>query len=718
MIKKMRIIIIFTFALLSVFVITLSNHSVLAKEEESSKEQEFFLDSSLFTHMDDDTIYDQGEVDLSNFNLKLQNAYLELYTNNSNGSLRIRNKQTGYIWASDILNIDDYGFNNAVKKRLSSSFKVLYRNEEGNVKDVYAADTNAKLTEAVSGNTLSVNVTLDKADIKFKYEISLNDHSVDVVIKASEIEESGANRLTAITMFPYLGAVYKDNIPGYIFLPSGSGALVRYSTTSPITSTYSAKFYGTDANITKNTENEVLSLPIYGICHGINQNAMLVNIKSGEAFATFTYSPANIEQGFNFIYTTFNTREIYYLSIPGSDQILMIPEANYNVDIKMEYTILSGDEANYLGMAEAYRSSLLEDGILSRDENNKSIDVQIEAFGRDYEKGLIFKKYKNMTTTKDIIHINEDLVSGGVNNIFYTLRAFNKKGYSNQSVKNYQFDAKLGKMKDLHDLEAYFYYNPVESYNSKKSYPNKVLVNLYNEKNYIAVEKNKYKFYANAKDIMKYTLKAVDKYDGRIALDGIGYRLYGDKNNKLTRSEMLENYSNLLGDTKLPMYKPNYYFLANTSKYLNMPLYSERSRFVTDSVPFLEILLKGYIDYYSPYLNFSSNIDLDILKCIEYGVNPAYLISKQPSYLLSNTLSSDYYATYYDSVANMIKEEYLMISEALNQVSGSTIENRLIVAEGVSVVKYSNGKTIIVNYTNNDYTYEGNLVKARSYKVA
>ena len=717
MIKKMRTIIIITFALLSVFVITLSQNRVLAKEEDNTNDAEFFLDSSLFTHMDDETVYDQGEVDLTSFNLKLQNANLELYTNSSNGSLRIKNRQTGYIWTSDILNIDDYGFNNAVKKRLSSSFKVLYRNEEGNVKDVYAADTNAKLTESVSGNVLTVNVTLDKADIKFSYVITLKDHSIDVVVRADAIEESGANRLTAITMFPYLGAVYKDNIPGYIFLPSGSGALVRYKATSPITSTYSAKFYGTDANITKNTENEILSLPIYGVCHGINQNAMLVNVKSGEAFATLTYSPANIEQGFNFIYTTFNTREIYYLSIPGSDQILMIPETNYDVDIEMEYTFLSGDEANYLGMAEAYRESLLEDGIISRNEK-KDVDVQIEAFGRDYEKGLIFKKFKNMTTTKDIIHINDDLASGGVNNVFYTLRAFNKKGYSNQSVKNYHFDGRLGSMHDLKDLEAYFYYNPVESYNSKKSYPSKVLVNLYNEKNYIAVEKNKYKFYANAKDVMKYTLKAVDKYDGRIALDGIGYRLYGDKNNKLTRSEMLENYSNLLGNAKLPMYKPNYYFLANTSKYLNMPLYSERSRFVTDSVPFLEILFKGYIDYYSPYLNFSSNIDLDVLKCIEYGVNPAYLISKQPSYLLSNTLSSDYYATYYDSVASMIKEEYLMISEALNQVSGATIEDRLIVAEGVSVVKYSNGKNIIVNYTNNDYTYEGNLVKARNYKVA
>ena len=718
MIKKLRIIVFFVFIISLVCFIALNNNKVKAKEEVGADSSEFFIDSSLFTHMDDDTAYNQGAVDLSDFDSKLENSHLELFYNKSNGAIRILNKDTSYVWASDILNIDDYNFNNAVKKRLTSAFKVLYRNEEGNVKDIYAADTNAKLSESVSGNKLTVNVLLDKADIRFSYEITLNDYSIDVLIKASEISETGANKLTAITMFPYLGAVYKDNIPGYVFLPSGSGALVRYSSTSPITSTYSAKFYGTDANISKNTENEVLSLPIYGLCHGVNQNAMLVNIKSGEAFSTLTYSPANIDQGFNFIYTTFNTREIYYLSIPGSDQILMIPENNYDVDMEIEYTFLSDDKANYLGMAEAYRNTLIEERILQRNNEQRPIDVQIEAFGRDYEKGLIFKKYKNMTTTKDIIHINEDLEEGGVNNIFYTLRAFNKKGYSNQSVNNYKFDSKLGKMHDLKDLEAYFYYNPVESYNSKKSYPNKVLVNLYNEKNYIAVETNKYKFYANAKDVVKYTLKAVDKYDGRIAIDGIGYRLYGDKNNKLTRSEMLETFSNLLGENKLPMYKPNYYFLANTSKYLNMPLYSERTRFVTDSVPFLEILLKGYIDYYSHYLNFSSNIDLDVLKCIEYGVSPAYLISKQPSYLLSNTLSSDYYATYYESVADMIKEQYLMISSVLNQVSGATIVSRIIPSEGISVVDYSNGKRIVVNYTNNEYNYEGLLVNARSYKVA
>ena len=710
--KKICLILLFFSLMMFTCLIASSNSLVYASGDSTS---DFFVDSSLFTHTEEDTVYNQPVIDMTDFEKKLDNGKLEVYFNSSTAAIRVKNLDTGYIWTSDVPNLDPETTTNVVFKRETSAFRLLYRNADGAVKEAYAQDSVPSAT--VSGNTLKVRISLNRFNLKFTYTIELKDDSIEFLLKDEDIEESGDNKITSISLYSYFGHAYKDDIPGYIFLPLGSGALVRYSETSPITSTYVANFYGTDANITKNTESEVLSLPIYGVCHGANQNAMLVNIKNGEAFANLTYSPANIDQGFNYIYPTFYLREVYTMSIPGSDQITIIPEEFYKEDINIKYTFLSSNEANYMGMAKAYQKELVSDGILEKNTDTGSIDLNIEAFGRDYEKGLIFKKYHNMTTTKDIIDINKELGENGINDVFYTLRAFNKKGYSNQNVKNYKFDRRLGSMHDLKDLEAYFYYNPVESYNAKKSYPSKVLVNLFNEKHYLAVEANKYKFYANVSDVQKYTLKAVGKYDNNIALDGIGYRLYGDKNNKLTRSEVLDSYKELLGDRKIPMYKPNYYFLANTSKYLNMPLYSERTRFVTDSVPFLQVVLKGYIDYYSPYLNFSSNIDLDVLKCIEYGVNPSYLITKQPSYLLSNTLSSNFYATHYESVSEMIIEEYKEISAVLNQVKGSTITDRIIPLEGISVVTYSNGKKVIVNYTNNQYTYEGTLVDAKSYKV-
>ena len=719
--KKIIFLALTCFALVFSFVLLFDVITLASEPSEYeytiNTDNDFFIDSSLFTHMDDETIVDQGEVELTNFTKRLENSKIVLYSNSKNGAIRVLNKETNYYWCSDILNIDDYKFNNAIKRRLTSSFRIIYRDEKNNVQDLYTADNKVDLDQYVEDDVLVNDVYIESAGIAFTYYISLDDNKFIVNLDHKSIEEESTNKFNSICFFPYLGASYKNNIPGYFFIPSGSGALIRFNESSPISAKYEASFYGVDANQKNNSEGEVLSLPIFGYTHGANQNAILANVTSGAAFGSIVYSPSNVDQGFNVLYSTFSLREPYVMQIPGSDKLTVVPDEYYKEDVTIEYTVLSNDEANYVGMAKAYQEYLLDNNELTKEDVGQGdIKLNIEAFGSDYSKGLIFKKYYNMTTTKNLLNINEDLNNANIKNIMYTLRAFNKGGYSGQSVKNYKFNRKLGSLNDLKDLEYYFYYNPIESYNSKKSFPGKVLVNLVNEKSYIFVDSNKYKFYSNVKAVLQYTNKALNKYDN-IAIDGLGYRLYGDNNNEYDRYQVLNEYKKLLGDRKVLLYKPNSYLFKNTKSYLNMPLYSERSRFATDSVPFLEIVLKGYISYYSTFLNFSSNIDLDVLKCIEYGVNPSYLITEKQSYLLSDTLSNNYYATYYGNLSSMIKGQYMYINNVLKEVNGASIDDRIIVCEGVSVVKYSNGKEIVVNYTNDSYTYNGVLVSGKSAKV-
>ena len=745
---KKRIIVISLLCILF-FGSLLSILSMVAKEDNSEeqtpiKETEFFLDSPLFTHLDDKTPYAQDEVDLSGFTKKLEKdgSNLVLYSNKSTGAIRIFNKETNFYWCSDIYDINSLdsegnpkyaGLTKKQAREMSSAFTILYYNNDlANKSSVYSSDNKAiTLTEKVndSKDILTVNVSFVNKDTsgnitcsaKFSYEIKLLESSIDVIIHYDSLEEENM-KILSITLFPFLGSAYGDSIPGYIFYPSGSGALIRYEKTYPITSTYEATFFGSDANMANNEEADILSMPIYGVVHGVDQNAMFVEINGGAAFTRLSFAPANKNSGFNNIYPTFRWRENYYIKIPGSDQIEMIPDDIYKQDISIRYNFLSNSDANYIGMAKIYQNHLLENGDLSlmpRDDKN-DISLEIEAFGRDYERGLIFKRYKNMTTISDILNINAYIEDAGISNTFYVLRAFNRGGYSDQSVSNYKVDRSLGRLSKLDDLESYIYYNPIESYNTKKSFPANTLINLLNEKSYIFVGKDKYKFYANVKAVEKYTTKAIkyyEDYECGIALDGIGYRLYGDKNNKLLRMDTMDIYSNLLGDSKIPLYKPNSYLLKNTSKYLNIPMYGDRYRFITDSVPFIQILLRGYVEYYSPYLNFSSNIDLDILRCIELGVNPAFLITSEPSYLLSGTLSSNYYATYFETTKAFIKSYYDYINQALKEVKNEQIVNREIVKEGISVVTYSNGKKIIVNYTNETYSYQGTSVPSLGYKV-
>jgi hypothetical protein len=107
-----------------------------------------------------------------------------------------------------------------------------------------------------------------------------------------------------------------------------------------------------------------------------------------------------------------------------------------------------------------------------------------------------------------------------------------------------------------------------------------------------------------------------------------------------------------------------------------------------------------------------------VLKCIEYGSNPAYLISYEESHLLSNTLSNHLYATHYGSNKDAMVSQINEITNALNGVIGKAIVSRDVLDAGVVVVTYSNDVKIYVNYTNSDYKVNDNVVvESMGYKV-
>ena len=132
--------------------------------------------------------------------------------------------------------------------------------------------------------------------------MSLDGNKLTVTLDHESIVEEGTNKINSISLFPYLGAAFKDTIPGYFFMTSGSGALIRFSETSPISGRYEASFFGVDANQQNNSEGEVLSMPVYGVSHGKNQNAVFANITSGASFRSLVYFPPSLDQNFNVLY--------------------------------------------------------------------------------------------------------------------------------------------------------------------------------------------------------------------------------------------------------------------------------------------------------------------------------------------------------------------------------------------------------------------------------
>ena len=678
---------------------------------EVSTDSSFMLDSPLFTQPEDEVEYKQ-ELGVSGFDKILENENFILYHNENRAySIRVKNKETGFIWSSNGSGkSSDNVFIVKVLDEKNEFLPDILPTEEDYVNIVPTVDKNS--------HKVTYSVTLPEDGIVFDYVIELTEDGMSLSLDNSSIKENEGKTLASITFFPYLGAVgVKPNketgerevtVPGYIVIPSGNGGLIRYGINPTINSIYSTAFYGTDLNYhNDNTKvGNTLSMPVYGMVHGVNQDGCLVEIKEGSSIATFNYEAAlyNGVSEYHKSYLTFNYRQRYNMKTSTSNFMMVSEKSNCNLNV--EYSFLSNEEANYVGIARKYQESLVDDGVLGNATLSNSTQMHVEVFGREYEEGLIRKKYVNMTTVNDVVDINTELEMNGVDNIVYTLKGYYKGGYSGSVPTNVNFEGSLGNLNKLENesIDYYLYYNPVETRGPRLQLPGYSLVNVYRNEYYLEEEADaKYTFFTDVKTIDEGIRKVSKKYDEKVAYDGVTQYLYGDFNNNYTRQDTLDLYGSILGDDMYPMYLPNAYLLKNTDKYLNMNLYHEKMKFITDSVPFTQIVLRGYVDLYSSYLNFSSNQDLDVLKCIEYGVYPAYLITEKASHELSNTLSNNLYATEYGRVKDKMINQYVMIKNVLDQVVGAQIVAREVLEVGVVEVSYSNGVSIVVDYNNMKY---------------
>ena len=204
----------------------------------------------------------------------------------------------------------------------------------------------------------------------------------------------------------------------------------------------------------KTDSSQLLSMPLFGMVHGVDKDACLVSIDSGDAFASFNYYPPMTETSNNHIsYLSFSLRQTYQLNINSGESITMVPTNHYDSDITFSYDFLSGSDANYVGLAKEYQKELYADGELKKQELKSSTGMHVEAFGREYENGLIMKKYYNMTTVSDLLDIDEALRQAGVSDVLYTLKGFYRGGYSASAPSKIKVDGALGNIGRLDDAE-------------------------------------------------------------------------------------------------------------------------------------------------------------------------------------------------------------------------------------------------------------------------
>ena len=682
-----------------------------------------------------------------------ENSKFNLYVCEDDLSLVVEDKATGHYMESSP-SYDDGANNKTWQAYLSSAIVITYiqGNTDTKQADLVKDNVNKKITYTDNGFEAVLYWTKYKFGVTLKVE--LTEDGLKATVPDSSIIENSDTYIGTLAIYPCMGVSYLDQKEGYMFIPDGNGALIYLEDNEKRFNTgYSSMIYGDDIGFTESTvanllwgryemlnDQNLTIAPVYGIAHTDDDLAYLAIVEDGAERATIEAQPNGVNVQYNRAYAKFLLRKRYTQPTSNnstSGSFHLVEADRSHSDLTVRFLFLTGEDANYCGMANAYRDYLLDRGDLVVQEDN-SYRTRIDFLGTEREEFLIGTKAVVMTTVEDIYGIYEDLAGVGVTDLFSLYKGWQKGGLYDLPITSYKADKNIGSTKELtqlikdaesKDISFYLYnealrINPDEQ-NATFNVVKKVNKKVFEESTYKEVYST-FRFLTPTRSntllnkfAKSYTKQGVDN----IALAGITNNLftYTYSNVPYTRFQAAGTYvkavEELDASTDLVMEEPFAYLWKNAKAFLDMPVYMSNYLYEDESVPFLSIVLKGVMPVYADYVNFEANKEEFFLKLIETGSYPSFYITKESAADLINTNSSDIYSSQYDVYKDEILQ-YTSELKAVNEaVAGAVITGHQILDNGVRIVTYSNGTQIYLNYSSAAQTVDGVSIDTMSYKV-
>ncbi|MCX7654276.1 MAG: DUF5696 domain-containing protein [Fervidobacterium sp.] len=683
---------------------------------------------------------------------------IELWADLKTSSLRIIDRRSGYIWGDVLVTDDAYNEMNDTWKSITKSIVLIeYFDERGISNVIGSADVSAEKSYKKVENGIDFRFSFKNIGISLVVSLRVDENKVIFQIKNKDIMESGKYSLASVIFVPFLGSTVADRIDGYIFVPDGPGALIRFSKPAHYLNWFEKRVYGKDYGIENlasvndlrsrrpndflREEPSVLT-PIFGIVHGVRQNAIFGVVTSGKEYSAIIAYPSGILSLYNWASAKFIYRQKYLQPTSRSGAGIQVAQKEMNkFDAELQISFLTGNDADYIGMAKYYRNNYLED-VLRGKVVDSDIPLAILFIGSDIKKEIVGYRTVRITTFKQIEEAIKDLKELGVRNLKVIIHGWQKGGVHGNKVSKLSFERSLGKISDIINLhkagkktgyDVYLMDNVTKVSEKQINLKNEVGINL--SQSIIFEERDNKElwlyrsYYTNIKLANQYVTEKITKLTkmgfSNFALYDFGSKLYGDLKygQEFTRSEALRLVKDTLAKISV---MSNSIYLTNSNDYtwkyingmLEMPMNCSQYLFETDTVPFLQIVLSGSMDYFAPFINNSFFSRNDVLKMIEYGALPSFILTAVDNYVIKDTPLWDYASTKFDDWKTKMVAVYNEVRSALKDVRGMRIVDRIVLEPGFVVVVYNNGYSILVNYTSRTYKLGHYKIKPQSWSVA
>ncbi len=683
---------------------------------------------------------------------------------NSSMGVTLNSKSTGEIWGTIPTDggeeqVDELGMPIKKHPQVESILIVDYIDAETNTEKTLVSYSGSVRDGRVRcekiDNGMRVEFYFDSAEFMIPVDYILNDDSLSIAIDPTKIQE-GKNQIVQISLAPYCCSVKNDTENSYLFIPDGSGALIDVYSRSNQGITYSKQVYGADLcikEIVSASQQIDIKMPVFGAKN--DTTATFAIIEQGAENAWIEARVGATSTGYSSVYATFQMRGYtnHTAELFSSTKVdRVVYEQNMIVQpLKVTYYNLTGEDANYVGMANIYKQYLTETNMLKNQCEDIAFNLDIlggtmitESFlGVPYQ--TLFTATK-LTEAKNII----DDISSVTNDKFsVVLKGFGETGLDIGEIGGgYKLNKKLGSKRELNEV---------------LDLCNKIGAEMYMDFDIMRFKKNGNGFSTFSDSITDASQKRATQYLYDIAVrgeieDSLYYLLSPSRfeqaaNKLLSKTDSWKlsgislgsisklSYSDYLAkDEKTYYAKSN--FINEISKTINLvkdenkkflasdanvytavlsdvitnsPTVSSKQYVFKEEIPFYQIVFKGYIPMTTYSINLTSNWKMSYLKAIESGCGLNYSLMENWDSSLIDAQHTDMFNSRYNDLKANIKSDIKDFTNYHNSIDGAHISSHEILESGLRKTSFDNGVTVYVNYSSSAVDSPVGVIEAQDY---
>lgn len=668
----------------------------------------------------------------------------------------LKDNKSGKVWSSvpyDYYNLSVEEQNSKADLIFRSPVIIEYFNPEYEIKTAYAYENvipEGTVTAKLIDNGIRIIYFFESPEISIPVEYILGENGLTARLVIEGVREGTDNRLRSVSILPGMAAIKNsESKENYIFVPSGSGALMYTDSGNRVERNVSMPLYGTDPTVTLTEQlnnTEECRLPVFGVRNSdgglmsvINENSELAYI---DAFA------GDSVMGYSYVYPTFHVRGTDSISSTdqwGGQKTISIHSENL-VNVKyasVDYYPLGKSDSDYVSMANRYSKILFEGKETAEESKPLSLEFYGGVMAKDQFIGISFEEFLKLTTLEDVKEILNTCYKEIGTVPTALLKGFGENGASYGDLcGGFSISKKLGGTKKLKSLKEFcsekgsnlivdvdpiFFMNGAKGISTvaKKVSDLKARYNSYNivtrrsasdtDKPYILARE------ALADASIEIAEFAEKKNIDYINLGILGNIAYSDYRNAETycKANMQKDVAKVVANIQkskceITSSEANAYIAKLSNCVFDAPINSSKYDGFDSDIPFYQIVFKGKVALTTPSINLSGDSDKLFLKAVESGMGIKFSISKNWDSRLSQSQTKELSFSDYNGIKQEIFERGKEISAVCEATNGASIIKHENNGE-YTVTTFSNGKVTVVNFGENAVNTPYGTVEAESF---